>query len=144
MIRGTDAEFKFNMPCSCSDIASITISFWQPENSGPSTDRPLPIIKVLQQCLITEQNQLSVVLDREETLRFSDKRKAFVQFRATMKNGVTFASKKKMITVYPINDESLIDNTLPTPTHDYVLLDGQNVSADSDDVVKTLDGYEVI
>lgn len=144
MIRGADAQFKFNIPCTCDELDYVTISFWQKENNGPSKDRPLPIIKVLPQCFKDSDNRLSVVLDREETLRFSDKRKANVQLRATMKNGVTFASKPQIITVYPIHDESLLDDlVIPSPKHDYVFLDGQNILNESDDGITIINAGKV-
>lgn len=144
MIRGTDTQFKFNMPCPCSDLAYVTISFWQPENKGPSTDRPLPIIKVLGQCLVTD-TQISVVLSREETLRFSDKRKAYVQLRATKKNGLTMAIKKQQFTVYPIQDESLTDGLItPTPTNDYIYFDGDEISNGSNVTPINMDGNIVV
>ena len=143
MIRGTDTQFKFNMPCPCSDLAYVTISFWQPENKGPSTDRPLPIIKVLEQCLVAD-TQLSVVLSREETLRFSEKRKAYVQLRATKQNGVTMAIKKQQFTVYPIQDESLTDDfIMPTPTYDYIYFDGDDIMNESNSTTINMNGYMV-
>jgi hypothetical protein len=132
MIRGTDTQFIFNLPYQCSDVDFVKIIFWQPENNGPSVDRPLPIVKLLEQCHRTDSScQLCVVLDREETLRFSEKRKAYVQLRGTNKNGVEFGCYKKTITVYPTIDDSLLDDesVLPSPTYGgYVSLDGQNIS----------------
>lgn len=117
MIRGTNAGFKFKIPCNYSDLDAVTITFWQANNNGPSEDRPLPIIKVLEQCSQTDApNELYVELNEEETLRFNDDRKAYVQMLAVDINGTTTASKKKEITVYPIYDDSLLnDGIVPTP-----------------------------
>ena len=120
MIRGTDTQFDFNLPYQCSELQSIKITFWQKENKGPSALRPMPIVKTLEECIIADK-RLSVILDREETLRFSDKRKAYVQLVGTTLKNITFASPQQMITVYPICDESLDEN------EEYVYLDGREV-----------------
>ena len=131
MIRGTHALFKFNIPYNCADLKLVKITFWQPGNKGASADRPLPIVKVLDQCGLTNNpNELAVVLSQEETLRFSDKAKAYVQLRATCKDGRIFASKQEQITVYPIYDDTILgDVILPSPDDDgQIILDGGRVS----------------
>lgn len=137
MIRGIDTQFQFNIPYSCTDLKWVKISFWQPENKGPSQDRPLPIVKVLNQCFIDADKQLSVILDREETLRFSHKRKAYVELRAGTNTNITFGTKDPvMITVYPTNDEDLLDGlVIPSPIHDYIYFDGQDVADVMDESV---------
>ena len=130
MIRGTNAQFKFRLPYNCSEIEVVKIVFWQPENDGPSPDRPLPIIKILEQCSFTNiPNELTVTLNQEETLRFVDNRKAYVQLRATTFDGVPIASQQQLITVYPIYDDTILeDEVLPTPDYTgLVLLDGLNI-----------------
>lgn len=120
MIRGTTAQFKFELPYNVSELTLVKITFWQPGNPGPSESRPLPIIKVLEQCITTDRpDELLVFLNKEETLRFSEERKAYVQIQGKVVDGSTFASKKEMITVYPIYDDSILgDEILPTPTPD--------------------------
>lgn len=120
MIRGTTAQFKFELPYDVSELILVKITFWQPGNPGPSESRPLPIIKVLEQCITTDRpDELLVFLNKEETLRFSEERKAYVQIQGKVVDGSTFASKKEMITVYPIYDDSILgDEILPTPTPD--------------------------
>lgn len=117
MIRGTDAKFKFKLSCQCSELESATITFWQKDNDGPSEDRPLPIIKVLSQCTQSDvPDELYVELNEEETLRFSDDRKAYVQLITTTVDGTSTASREKMFTVYPIYDESILGGDVsPTP-----------------------------
>lgn len=130
MIRGTNAQFKFRLPYDYSEIKSVKIVFWQSENSGPDESRPLPIIKVLEQCKPTNiANEISVILNQEETLRFEDDRKAYVQLRAMTLDGTPIASRESAITVYPIFDESILDDEiLPTPDYDgWVYLDGQTI-----------------
>ena len=129
MIRGTNVQFKFNLPCSFSTLQVVKITFWQNHNDGPSKDRPLPIIKILEQCSVGDNpNQLTVRLNQEETLRFSEKRKAHVQLRAATYDGVPIASKDHLVTVYPVYDDSILDGDIvPTPTPDidgWVYLDG--------------------
>lgn len=130
MIRGTNAQFKFKLPYNYAEIELVKITFWQPENDGPADNRPLPILKVLEQCSPTDQpNELSVTLNQEETLRFSEERKAYVQLRAQTVDGIPIASPQKQITVYPIYDDSILDEEiLPTPDYDgLIILDGSTI-----------------
>jgi hypothetical protein len=131
MVRGTNAEFRWKLPYDFSELTLVEITFWQDNNSGPSSSRPLPIIKVRSQCHRGDKpNELSVTLNQEETLRFTEKRKAKVQLRAKTTTGVPFASKVQLITVYPIYNDSVLDDTiLPTPPSEdeLILLDGQNI-----------------
>lgn len=131
MIRGASAGYKFNLAYKFSDLKNVKILFWQDGNDGPSNDRPLPIIKVLQQCTQGDtEYQLYVTLNQEETLRFSDKRKAKAQLRALTSTGIPFSSKERLITVYPVYDDSILgDEVLPTPSHDgWIYLDGEYVT----------------
>lgn len=130
MIRGTTAQFKFNLPYNFSDIRLAKITFWQSGNCGPATDRPLPIVKTLNQCSSSNiPNELCVTLTQEETLRFSDKTKAYVQLRAESIDGNAFASKQEQLTVYPVYDDSILDGIItPTPSDNgYIILDGKPI-----------------
>lgn len=130
MIRGTNAQFKFQLPYNYSELEKVKITFWQNDNDGPSLDRPLPIIKVLAQCSQTAlPNEISVTLNQEETLRFVDDIKAYVQLRAMTIDGIPIASKESQITVYPIYDDSILgDEILPTPEPSgWVILDGDTI-----------------
>lgn len=130
MIRGTNAQFKFRLPYNCSELKTVKITFWQPANSGPNASRPLPIVKILEQCSFSgAAKELSVTLNQEETLRFVDDRKAYVQLRATTVDGIPIASREQMITVYPVYDDSILDDEiLPTPDYDgIVYLDGSTI-----------------
>lgn len=130
MIRGTNAQFKFSLPYDYSELKTVKIVFWQPDNDGPSLDRPLPIIKVLGQCSPSNTpKELCVTLNQEETLRFSEERKAYVQLHAKTHEGIPIASREKIITVYPLYDDSILDdNILPTPDYDdLIFLDGSTI-----------------
>lgn len=130
MVRGTTAQFQFKLPYNYSDLSLAKIVFWQPGNDGPSEERPLPIIKVLQQCSVSnDPKRIYISLTEEETARFSEKTKAYVQLKAKCIDGNTFASKKEIITVYPWYDDSVLeDEILPTPTDDgWIILDGSIV-----------------
>lgn len=130
MIKGTNAQFIFKLPYNYSELESVKITFWQPENNGPADNRPLPIIKVLEQCSETDKpDELSITLNQEETLRFSELRKAYVQLRAQTIDGIPIASKKRPITVYPVYDDSILDEEiLPTPDYDgLIILDGETI-----------------
>ena len=133
MIRGTTAQFKFKLPYNVSDVATVKITFWQENYSGPDLTRPLPIVKVLSQCSGSNApNELLVLLNKEETLRFLDDRKAYVQLQGKTRDGFAFGSKQTPITVYPVYDDSILDdNILPTPTPDdgdLVILDGGTIA----------------
>lgn len=133
MIRGTTAQFKFSLPYDFSKLQAAKVVFWQPGNSG-SEEHPLPIYKSLNQCYQTENpKELLVYLKQEETLRFSDKSKAYVQLSATTNEGSRFASHQELITVYPIYDDSILgDDVIPTPgegdEEGLIILNGGNIS----------------
>lgn len=128
MIRGTSAQFKFKIPYNINNISVVKIVFWQDNYYGPSESRPLPIIKSINQCIRDNvKNEILVSLDTEETLRFKDDRKAYVQLQAKTISGSTFGGKKELITVYPICDNSILDDVVmptPTPGSDLIILDG--------------------
>ena len=128
MIRGTTAQFKFKLPYAKGDLQWVTMKFWQPGNDG-TTEAPLPIIKIKENCTgDSTSKELSVSLTSEETLRFTDKYKAKVQMRAQHKDGPVFASKEKVITVYPLDEDLTQDVILPGETDDgWIVLDGQPV-----------------
>jgi hypothetical protein len=91
----------------------------------------LPIVKILEQCTQSSNpDELLVFLNKEETLRFSDDRKAYTQLRGKTIDGTAFASKQQTVTVYPVYDDSVLeDEFIPTPSPDgIVILDGATVT----------------
>lgn len=130
MVRGTTAQFKFSLPYNYDQIEVAKIVFWQPGNSG-TTENPLPIYKTLAHCVQTKNpNELSVTLNPTETLRFSEKFKARAQLSATTYEGVRFASKQEIITVYPLYDDSILGDVIPPTQSDYgdwIVLDGETI-----------------
>ena len=130
MIKGPTTQFKFLIPCDFSELQTVSITFWQEDYYGISEERKLPIVKVKEQCTTAgSQRELCVTLNQEETLRFTEERKAYVQFRAKAIDGSSYGMKKREITVYPVYDDSILDEDI-TPTPDY-------------DGVVILDGYEI-
>ena len=130
MIRGTTDTFKFKFPCDCSEIQSVKIVLWQEGNSGPAENRPLPIVKTLECCIINHNDrEMHVTLSQEETLRFSDRRKGKVQIRSQTNSGLCIGSKTTLFSVYPLYDDSILgDIILPTPdSEDIIILDGQYI-----------------
>ena len=130
MIRGTSQEFRCKLPCDFTELATVQVVFWQENYRGPASYRPLPIVKVKAQCREGNQsNVLSVTLNQEETLRFSEKRKAKAQLRALTTAGVPIATREHLIAVYPVYDDSILDGDItPTPTYeDLIVLDGQPI-----------------
>lgn len=125
MIRGTTAQFKFKLPYPKEKLEWATIRFWQPGNMHQN----LPITKTLDECdAPADSTELCVSLTVDETMRFSEKRKAKVQLRAQLKkeyNGTVFGSRTKLFTVYPTYDES---SDLPIENEDgFIILDGETV-----------------
>jgi hypothetical protein len=129
MIQGTTAHFRFTLPCSYQEVTSAKITFWQEYNDGPSTDRPLPIVKVLAQCTTSENpNEICVSLTPEETSRFTVIRKAYTQMSATTIEGSVIANVPQELTVYPLYENDVPDDIVPTPGYDgIVFLDGGNI-----------------
>ena len=130
MIRGTNQEFRFKLSCAFADVEKMRIMFWQENNAGPTSYRPLPIVKVKEQCAeCDESNQCSVTLNQEETLRFSEKRKARAQLRGVTYDGRPIATLEHTFTVYPVKDDSIFDSDItPTPTYENIIIfDGANI-----------------
>lgn len=130
MIRGTNQEFRFKLSCDFGQLATVRVKFWQENNNGPTNSRPLPIIKIKSQCVQgSEPNVCSVTLNQEETLRFSDARKAKVQLRGITYDGRPVATKEQLFDVYPVGDDTIIEGEVtPTPTYDdLIILDGENI-----------------
>lgn len=126
MIRGTTAPFTFKLPILGSEVAEVEIKFWQRNNYG-TPEAPLPITLYKESCVILDDSyEMGVELSPEQTLRFSDKRKASVQGRITANNGTKYGIKEQLITVYPIYNGT--PTGLPDPdSNDFVILDGNNV-----------------
>lgn len=144
MIRGTNAQFKFKLPYTKSELEWVTIRFWQSNN--PST--LLPITKTLQHCDGPDDSvELCVSLTADETARFSDKYKAKVQMRAMHKtSGAIFGSRPQLITVYPMHDAEINgDPTIPPVSgDDFIILDGSTVASNTAGTLTTLDGRTIL
>lgn len=109
MIRGTCEQFKFKIPYRLSQLKTVRVTFWQPDNEG-TENCALPITKVLADCVEDATSKAIIVtLNQIETLAFQTDRKAFVQFRALTTDGFAFGSKEKPITVYPVKDDTVLE-----------------------------------
>lgn len=130
MIRGTTAQFKFNVPYPKNELLWVTMKFWQPGNDG-TPDAPLPIIKKKEHCdAADDSKELYVSLTSAETLRFTSKLKAKVQLRAQHNSGTVFASKEEVVPVYPLSDDLTQDAVLPEIADDgWIVLDGQEITS---------------
>lgn len=146
MIRGATTQFKFKLPRKFEEFKSIKITFWQNENNGPSVVRPLPIVKVKAQCISNDSgDQCKVKLSAEETLRFSDERKAFVHFYGVTVDGLSYPGKTREITIYsnPHNDV-LEEDVIPSLTWDgSMVFDGGDISSYTSDDVTVLNGRNI-
>ena len=120
MIRGTTAPFKFDVPYAFSEISKIVATFWQKHNKG--INNPLPITKTYDNINETENSggftapdpsakEVYVSLNPEETLRFSDKEKAYVQIQVYYADrDLSVGSIPQKITVYPVyHDKPIVD-----------------------------------
>jgi hypothetical protein len=126
MIRGTTAQFKFKLPYSKDELIDITIRFWQDGNYSDS----LPLFKYKSNCEERAAKEIYVSLRPSETALFSDKYKAKMQLMAQPIVGAPFGSKERLIPVYPMPDDIIIDDpTIPdTPTEDgWIILDGGTI-----------------
>lgn len=113
MIRGTTAQFKFNLPYPYHEISSAKITFWQPGNDG-SADYPLPLVKTLSSCSRgSSLNEICVTLSQLETMAFSEESRAYVQFRGLASDGSAFASKQEGFIVYPVYDDTELEGGKP-------------------------------
>ena len=128
MIRGTTAQFKFKLPYSKDELDWITITFWQPNNP----DTSLLIKKSKNECSEPVSREICVSLSADDTAKFSDKYKARVQLRAQPHFGAVFGSKQQIVTVYPMLDDIIEEDTPiepPSPTEEgWVILDGDSVA----------------
>ena len=131
MIRGTTAQFRYKLPYSFDEIETLTVTFWQPGNGGPSLERPLPITKTKLhgdiEPLPGNKYVAIASLTKEETLRFATDRKAKMQLQGQTMSGIDFASKEKYITVYPVVDGSVTDDPVIHPDVDLIVLDGGTI-----------------
>lgn len=129
MIRGTTQTFKFQIPYDFNQISHLNVTFWQKGYNGPADNRKLPIIKIKSDCRwSTEDKEISVTLQPEETARFLDDRKAYAQLSATLESNLRFASRVQEITVYPIyNDSPFGDIIMPSEDNGLTILDGGEI-----------------
>lgn len=131
MIRGTTAPFKFKIPYAWSDICAIEATFTQKKDDGSQ----LSIIKrydtrweanVNPGGFTPDDNDpyvIYVILDPEETMRFSDKRKGLAQIKVYCPGKGTVGNPPERFPVYPvINDSFLEDVGEPLPNQDNVLI----------------------
>jgi hypothetical protein len=127
MIRGTTAQFKFQLPYSYDELANITIRFWQPGNPNDS----LPIFKYKTNCEERAEKEIYVSLRPSETALFSERYKAKLQLIGQPIFGAPFGSKERLITVYPMPDDLIVDDPTidpSTPVEDeWVILDGETI-----------------
>ena len=127
MIRGTTAQFKFKLPYSYDELASITVMFWQPGNPSDS----LPIFKYKFNCVERVDKEIYVSLRPSETALFSDKYKAKLQLIAQPIIGAPFGSKERLITVYPMPNDIIVDDPtidpVPPTDDDWGIIDGGSI-----------------
>lgn len=127
MIRGTTAQYKFKLPYSYEELTNITIKFWQPNNPN----NLLPIFKYKNHCEKLTDNEICVSLRPSETALFSDKYKAKMQLTARPEFGDTFGTKEKLVMVYPMPDDIIMDDPTINPDHitagDWMIFDGGEI-----------------
>ena len=119
MVRGTTAPFRFKVPYEWSEICAIEATFTQKQNDGSK----LSIVKEYDTRWgennsnpggftpdETNPHIVYVVLDPGETLKFSEKRKAEVQFKVYSPGKGTVSHKPERFSVYPINNDSVLES----------------------------------
>ena len=117
MIRGTTAPFKFSVPYTWSEICAIEATFTQKKDDGSM----LSIVKAYDTRWGDDANPggftpddnspyiIYVILDPEETLQFSEKRKAQAQIKVYCPGKGTVANKPAMFTVYPVSNDGILE-----------------------------------
>lgn len=128
MVRGTTAQFKFNLPYPQNELRWVTIKFWQSNN--PSDYLPITVKFASDELVNSDSKELYVSLRGDETAKFSDKYKAKVQLRAQhSESGTVFGSRPQLFTVYPMLDEILEEDPLmPAENAEgWVVLDGEMI-----------------
>lgn len=116
-----DSVLKYDTTTNTITVDALTITPIEVSSSDNMTE----LIFINE---INNSKELYVSLTAEETMRFSDKHKAKMQFRAKrLSDGRIFSCKTRFITVYPINDDLLEDDILPTGDEGWIILDGEIV-----------------
>lgn len=139
MIRGTTAPFKFNIPYPFNEVSKIVATFKQKHNTG--IGNPLPIIKIYDVSHEASRNdgfaaqeptstEVHISLNPEETLRFSDQEKAYVQIQVYYQDrNISVASLPEKVTVYPVfNDTPIVDIDPTEIVDDIYIFDAGEVS----------------
>lgn len=130
MIRGTNHDFQIKMPYDYDDVPYITVVFWQKDNNGSEKFGPLPIKKFHDDCIVSAANnkEITVTLNPDETARFLDDRKAYMQFSATTSSGIRFGCTQREITVYPMYNDSILGDITPSSENNgLIILDGGDI-----------------
>lgn len=145
MIRGTTAPFKFEVPYDTSTISTIVVTFsqkhWRLTDIAPFSlekrytaswvtqeDGSMKLIPMINNGFAfseTNSKEIQMMLPEEDTLRFSDKEKAYMQIRVQFDidgGQVTRASLPQKITVYPVLNDSQIGTPTPSETIDDIYI----------------------
>ena len=139
MIRGTTAPFKFSIPYPFNEVSKIVATFKQKHNTGIGNS--LPIIKMYDVSNKASRNdgfaapeptstEVHVSLNPEETLRFSDKEKAYVQIQVYYQDrNIVVGNIPQKVTVYPVFNDTPIVDIIPTEiVDDTYILDAGKIS----------------
>jgi hypothetical protein len=146
MIRGTTAQFRFNLPYEFDNVEKVRVVFWQPDNSAAN------IVKEKDRggCGRCDgyPKALLVTLTPNETWLFSEKSKAYVQLRGRCNEGDCFGTLPEPITVYPMHDDVSFDLDtdfiIPGACDcGYVHLDGNVITSEDDENIIMFDGQSI-
>lgn len=108
LIRATCEQFRFTLPYMVSQVEKVQILFWQKTDDGETYISRIE--KCLDDCYKNpDSKQISVTLNQEETRSFSADRRAFVQLRGLTSDGIAFGSREQPITVYPVEDDTILE-----------------------------------
>jgi hypothetical protein len=138
MIRGTTAQFKFELPkeLDVNEITSIEIRAWQNGYSG-TTVAPLPIRRTFtngdkEWDSITGEHVLIVQFTSSDTSRFTDKLKGYIQCKVNLDGQAVYGTLEQRFTVYPMHGELVGGGTdgADTSNEGWIILDGQTIIPD--------------
>ena len=137
MIRGTNVRFTFTIPkeINIEDISYIEVIAWQNGYKG-TTVAPLPLKKRYtnqdwDSALLDNDDDytLVVVLTSEDTARFTDKLKGYIQCKVGLTGKGAYATHEQKFTVYPMHSDMVGGDIVDSNTNNegFIILDGQTI-----------------
>ena len=134
MIRGTTAQFTFKLPkeLNLNDVSYIQITAWQKGYTGTPI-APLPISKTYTNSdwgsVLKDEHTLVVVLSPEQTARFTDKLKGYIQCKVVVEGKAIYGTYEQRFTVHPMYKDMVGGDMgeIEQNSEGWIILDGQTI-----------------